>query len=192
MRDAQTSRGRPWPLTLLTGFGLAALLALACSPPGEASTLPKDNLATAPTTAPADASAVRLASDLFVSVGEQHRIDGFGELIEALYVTGPPALAVSDDAVVAEAGGISCLQFRYREVEQENAIQAQRVMARPAMTAEIPAALSPTFISLSSGTPSFFASVSSVPPARTARIAPSVFLISVNVCSFLGLPFFTI
>jgi len=40
-----------------------------------------------------------------------------------MHLSDVPAISVNGDSLTAEAGGISCLRFQYRDVEQENSIQ---------------------------------------------------------------------
>ena len=69
------------------------------------------------------AQATRLASHLFLSVGDQRPLDGYGELLEVMHLSKVPAVSVSDLTLTAESGGISCLRFQYRHVDQENGVQ---------------------------------------------------------------------
>lgn len=50
-------------------------------------------------------------------------LTGLGELLETIYLTDPPSIAVEGDSLTAIAGGLACLRFRYREAQDENTIQ---------------------------------------------------------------------
>ena len=80
--------------------------------------------APAPTLTPAAAvPAARLASHVFVPVGGSRSIKGLGELLESIHFTEPPSVGISGTTVTAEAGGITCLRFRYRAGDDDNTIQ---------------------------------------------------------------------
>lgn len=126
----------PW-LALLTA---AAAFLLACSSSSsDAAALPANDsqsslakqaaATTADATSEATATATRLASHLFLSVGDQRTIEGYGELLEVLHISEVPAVSVEGLALTAEAGGISCLRFQYRDVDQENGRQTLCVVA---------------------------------------------------------------
>jgi hypothetical protein len=70
-----------------------------------------------------------LASHRFLPVGESISLDRFGELIEVIDLTEPPAVALDCSLLTAVAGGASCVRFRYREAGQENGVQTLCVVA---------------------------------------------------------------
>jgi hypothetical protein len=75
--------------------------------------------------------ATRLASHLFVPVGESRDIHELGELLETIHLTEPPSLTVGPDraTLTAQAGGISCLRFHYRDRLHENNVQTLCVVS---------------------------------------------------------------
>ncbi len=73
--------------------------------------------------------AKRLASHLFLAVGDSRSIEGLGELLETIPLSDPPAVSVADGRLLAERRGIACLRFRYRATEAENSVQTLCVVA---------------------------------------------------------------
>lgn len=71
----------------------------------------------------------RLASHLFLPVGEKRSIAGLGELLEIIPFDGAEPVAVEGDVLTAAGNGVSCLRFRYREVPGENGVQTMCVVA---------------------------------------------------------------
>lgn len=116
----------PWLL-------IAALVVSACTPDSspfettrstETTSGPTVGSPPATTEAPgAETSPSRLASHLFMPVGENRSIAGLGELIEVIHIDGAEPVSVDGDFISAGASGISCLRFEYREVTDENKVQ---------------------------------------------------------------------
>lgn len=72
---------------------------------------------------PAAVSATRLASHLFIPVGESRSIAGLGRLLEAVFLTEPASVDVDGDLLTATVGGMACLRFEYREGDAESDVQ---------------------------------------------------------------------
>ena len=109
------------------------LFALSCGGDGEDGIGRTHTATPVSTSEPAgDASngdAIRLASHLFLPVGESRSTADLGELIEIIHVTEPPAVSADNATLTATAGGISCLRFKYREVVNENDVQTLCVVS---------------------------------------------------------------
>ena len=122
---------------LVVAFSVISLLA-ACTQPGGSQTLtPTPTIIEIPvatwtatsTGQEQPAGATRLASHLFVPVGESRNIEGLGELVETLHFTDPASVSAEGTILRATAGGVSCLRFAYRSVESENAVQTLCVVS---------------------------------------------------------------
>lgn len=127
---------------LATTVTCLAILAAACAPGG--APLPPP-LAEAPaittrpsspttdsvtrSTFPTKPAPARLASHLFLPVGEQRSIAGLGKLIEQIDLYGESPFRVEGDLLTADAAGISCLRFRYRDLPGENGVQTMCAVA---------------------------------------------------------------
>ncbi len=75
-----------------------------------------------------DGAPARLASHVFVPVGDSRSVAGFGELLEVIDFEGEPVV-VGEGEVTALDSGISCLRFRYRGTPGENGVQTMCVVA---------------------------------------------------------------
>ncbi len=70
----------------------------------------------------------RLASHLFVPVGESRSLAGLGDLLEVVPIDGADVVVVEGRGVRAVGPGIACLRFRYRDLPGENGVQTACVV----------------------------------------------------------------
>ena len=68
-------------------------------------------------------TSARLASHLFIPIGEWRSIAGLGELLGFTPFTQEQFLVIGDDVITAVGSGMGCLRFKYRDVEFENGVQ---------------------------------------------------------------------
>lgn len=116
-------------MAVLTRLAVAAVLIAVA---GSCATAPSDPQTSHPAAAASTPGepesdepdpATRLASHMFVPVGESRSLSGFGELLEVVTISGDNPLDVAGDSLTAAAPGAACLRFRYREMASENGIQ---------------------------------------------------------------------
>ena len=78
---------------------------------------------------PTPAPASRLASHLFVPVGESRDISGLGKLVETISFSDSPTIEVGPNSLTATAPGQACLRFEYRNTPRENSVQTLCVVS---------------------------------------------------------------
>lgn len=79
--------------------------------------------------APAALPASRLASHIFMPVGSNLDLSPYGQFLELIDFSQPPAFSIQESTLLVNTGGQACLRFRYRQPGDFNSIQTLCVLA---------------------------------------------------------------
>ncbi len=120
-RGPTSTSGTPAPAVEATAPATAPTTTSAGAP--APATVPTTTIAASPAAPP------RLASHLFIPVGEARSIAGLGDLVEVVAVEGTGVVSLGGAEVEATAGGTACLRFAYRDNPGENGVQTLCVVS---------------------------------------------------------------